>query len=354
MMPRVLLAVIAIGAGLIGPAAAQTRPSGGADQNKVLLDMLNQVEGVGRQVRELRGQVEDVSNRVEQTNDRAQKAEKRQGDLYNDTDARMRRLEQLAKDEVAERKKLVQQITDMELRLKKFEADLEVQLRKLEADHEARFRKLEAASTATSGDFDTRLKRLEQPAAPSRLEADLEARLKRIEAADVDARLRRLESQPAASSPTLAVEPVPAAAPGSKPVVTSSTTPASLDPQSVGRSYDQALAKQRAGDAAGAIQGFQTFLKLYPRHELAPNAQYWLGEAYYRLGDYANAIATQQRLLASYPDHLKVPDAMLILSNSQAAAGDQPAARKTLEDLVAKHPLSEAAEKAKQRLAKMR
>eukprot|EP01031_Cornospumella_fuschlensis_P043922 gene43922-53700_t len=128
------------------------------------------LEGLAVAGDELRGQVEDVSNRVDQTNDRAQKAEKRQGDLYNDTDARMRRLEQLAKDEATERKKVVQQITDMELRLKKFEADLEVQIRKLEADHEARFRKLEAASTATSGDFDTRLKRLEQPAGPSKLE----------------------------------------------------------------------------------------------------------------------------------------------------------------------------------------
>jgi tol-pal system protein YbgF len=129
---------------------------------------------------------------------------------------------------------------------------------------------------------------------------------------------------------------------------------ASLDPQSVGRSYDQALAKQRAGDAAGAVQGFQTFLKLYPRHELAPNAQYWLGEAYYRMGDYPNAIAAQQKLLVTYPDHLKVPDAMLILANSHSAQGETQLARRTLEDIATKHPLSEAAEKARQRLGKPR
>jgi tol-pal system protein YbgF len=379
MILRALFAVIAIGAGLVGPAAAQSRPSGGPEQNKALLDLLNQVEGAGRQLRELRGQVEDVSNRVEQGNDRAQKAEKRHGDLYNDTDGRVRRLEQLAKDDAAERKKFVQQIADMELRLKKLEADLEVQFRKFEADHEARFRRIEAAATASAADIDTRTKRLEQTVGTTRNDADLEARLKRLEAADLESRLRRLEGAgaspaavvtPSAPAPPGPVEPSPGAAttpiaPGGKPATGAAATPvpavpasgaaaASLDPLTVGRSYDQALAKQRAGDSAGAVQGFQTFLKLYPRHELAPNAQYWLGEAYYRMGDYANAISSQQRLLASYPDHLKVPDAMLILSNAQSAAGDLPGARKTLEDIVAKHPLSESAEKARQRLGKLR
>ena len=90
------------------------------------------------------------------------------------------------------------------------------------------------------------------------------------------------------------------------------------------------------------------------RHELAPNAQYWLGEAYYRMGDYPNAIAAQQKLLVTYPDHLKVPDAMLILANSHSAQGETQLARRTLEDIATKHPVSEAAEKARQRLGKPR
>ncbi len=102
------------------------------------------------------------------------------------------------------------------------------------------------------------------------------------------------------------------------------------------------------------MSAFQGFLQQHPKHELAPNAQYWLGEAYFRVGDYPNAIAAQQKLMAAYPDHLKVPDAMLILANAQNGAGDTRAARKTLEDLIAKHPLSESAEKAKQRLAKLK
>jgi TolA-binding protein len=72
------------------------------------------------------------------------------------------------------------------------------------------------------------------------------------------------------------------------------------------------------------------------------------------MADYPNAIAAQQKLLVTHPDHLKAPDAMLILANAQSASGDQAGARRTLEDLIAKHPLSEAAEKAKQRLARLK
>lgn len=368
MTPRILAATLAVAAGIaVAPAGfAQNRPApGGAEQNRILLDLLNQVENTGRQLRELRGHVDDNSNRVDQLNDRVQKSDKRQGDLYNDTDGRLRRIEQVAKDDIAERKKLVQQITDIELRLRKLEADIEVQVKKLEADHEARFRRIEAGSSGASagGDLDARLKRLEQPMAQNRFEADLDARLRRIEAALGAAGSHppaaTSDPLPGAAGTSVAAPPkpsVPVQQTGTPqpPVPTATTSGAPLDAQSAGRTYDQALAKQRAGDAAGAVQGFQSFLKLYPRHELAPNAQYWLGEAYFRLGDYANAIAAQQKLLVTYPDHLKVPDAMLILANSQNAIGETQVARKTLEDLAARHPLSEAAEKARQRLGRPR
>lgn len=348
-----------------GSAAAQNRPAPAGDQNRVLLDVLNQVEGLGRQVRELRGQVEDHTNRIEQVNDRAQKAEKRQSDLYNDTDARARRLEQQAKDDVADRKKLGTQLGDIELRLKKLEADIDVQMKKLEAELEARFRKVETASAAGGGgDLEARLKRLEQAGASGAMPSDLDARLKKLEAAggpgaDVEARIRRLEqwamAAPAEAVPGSAATPVvPTARPATPPVPTPPVPAAQPEEKSPVRLYEQALARQRAGDSAGATHGFQTFLKQFPRHELAPNAQYWMGEAFFRLGDYPGAIAAQQKLMTTYPDHLKVPDAMLILANAQNGAGDTPGARKTLEDLINRHPLSEAADKAKQRLAKLK
>ena len=58
--------------------------------------------------------------------------------------------------------------------------------------------------------------------------------------------------------------------------------------------------------------------------------------------------------MQSFPDHLKIPDSMLILSGAQLGGGDMAAARKTLEELISRYPLSESADKAKQRLARLK
>lgn len=349
---RAAVAGLAFAAGLVVSCDALAQGAKAApaatDQGRVLLDTLNQVDALGRQVRELRGQVEDTGHRVDQVRDGLQKTDKRQGDLYSDTDARLRRLEQSAKEEVAERRKLQGQLTDLELRFKKLEADLDVQMRKFEADFEARIRRLESAGPA---------------AATGAGAAEGEVRSRRASEPSGDAGVVRATAEPgpgaaaslaapAVTSGSSAQSAAPAAAPA---VVPGAGVPAvGVEPLSPSKAYELALGRQRAGDPTGAIQGFLGFLRQYPKHELAPNAQYWLGEAYLKAGEFANAIAAQQKLMQSYPDHLKIPDSMLILSGAQAGGGDVAAARKTLEDLIARYPLSESADKAKQRLARLK
>jgi tol-pal system protein YbgF len=78
---------------------------------------------------------------------------------------------------------------------------------------------------------------------------------------------------------------------------------------------------------------------------------YWVGNAQYAQRDFRAAIATQRQLLAMYPDSQKIPDALLNVASGQVELGDAAGARRTLEEIVAKYPTSEAAGKAKQRLA---
>jgi len=126
---------------------------------------------------------------------------------------------------------------------------------------------------------------------------------------------------------------------------------AAVDPVAEQRAYDAAHQLRRNGNYAGAITAFQTFVKTYPKSRLAPAAQYWVGDSHFNLREFRVAIATQRQLLATWPDNEKVPDALLNIASSQAELGEAAAARKTLEELVARHPLSEAAERAKRRLA---
>ena len=70
--------------------------------------------------------------------------------------------------------------------------------------------------------------------------------------------------------------------------------------------------------------------------------------------DFRTAITSQRLLLASYPDSAKVPDALLNIASAQLEMGETAAARKTLDEILGKHPGSDAADKAKRRLANLR
>lgn len=146
--------------------------------------------------------------------------------------------------------------------------------------------------------------------------------------------------------------PTAAAAPPSGPAAAASAP--QLDPMMESRSYEASLDHFRGANYAGAIAGFNGFLKAYPDSTLASNAQYWIGYSYYALKDYKSALAHQQKLVALYPTSAKVPDALLNIASSMIALDDLTGARKVLEELVAKHPGTNAANLATRRLSALK
>ena len=190
---------------------------------------------------------------------------------------------------------------------------------------------------------------------------------------DLDTRLRKIETAPApAPAPTaVPAEPAgsagpasaaPAAPPAGPPPTASGFGPppgtvavapparSPADGIAEQRAYDAALDLFKRGDYQGAIGGFGSFVKAYPRSPLASSAQYWIGNAQYARRDYRASIVTQRQLLKEFPDSSKAPDALLNIASAQTDLGDNAAARKTLEELIAKYPKSEAGTRARQRL----
>ncbi len=181
---------------------------------------------------------------------------------------------------------------------------------------------------------------------------------------DLDTRLRRLEQQsgpapvsaapvagaPAPAPAAAASTAAPAAIPAPPPVAAVTTA----SPGAENQTYDAAQAQRRIGNYQGAIVAFQNFIKQYPQSNLAPRAQYWIGDSYFNLRDFKLAIASQQTLIKTYPDSPSVPDAMLNIASSQIEMGESITGRRTLEELVARYPVSDAADKAKRRLATLR
>ena len=82
--------------------------------------------------------------------------------------------------------------------------------------------------------------------------------------------------------------PAPLAAPPAVPAAVAPPATGALQPQDI---YQAAYIDFSRGNYSLAIAGFREFLRRYPAHDLAGNAQYWLGEGYLGLARaYANAV----------------------------------------------------------------
>ena len=118
--------------------------------------------------------------------------------------------------------------------------------------------------------------------------------------------------------------------------------------------FESALATFRQGDFAGAQTAFSSFVQRYPQSGYNPSALFWLGNAQYATRDYKGAIGNFRALVAQSPTHARAPESVLSIANCQIELGDTKAARKTLGDLLKAYPQSEAAQAAKERLAKLK
>ena len=85
--------------------------------------------------------------------------------------------------------------------------------------------------------------------------------------------------------------------------------------------YGEAQSAMRNGDYAAAEREFRNFMAKYPRHQLAGNAQYWLGETYYVRKDYSNAATAYANGFKNYRTSSVGPDNLLKLGMSLQATG---------------------------------
>lgn len=120
------------------------------------------------------------------------------------------------------------------------------------------------------------------------------------------------------------------------------------------RDFDAAMASVRKGDFPHAQQGLADLIARYPKTGYRQSALFWLGNAQYANREYKEALASFRAMVAAAGDHPRLPEALLAAANCQQELKDTKAARKTLEDLLATYPSTEAAQAAKERLAKLR
>jgi len=105
--------------------------------------------------------------------------------------------------------------------------------------------------------------------------------------------------------------------------------------------YNAALATFRSREHGQAVLDFIDFIAKYPKHTLAGNAQYWIGEAYWAQRDYRQALVEFDKVSEYGPG--KAPDALVKIGLCHARLRNASRAEQAWHRVIREYPKSEAA-----------
>ena len=151
----------------------------------------------------------------------------------------------------------------------------------------------------------------------------------------------------AAAAATAAATPVVPPAPGAA----TGAPVAGQQPQpGPNQLYSLAFQQLTRGANNAARSGFIDFLAQYPNNELAPDAQYYIAQAFDQDGRKAEADSAYAVVVAKYPKSDRAPVALFKRAGAMLEAGKKDKARALYLQIVEKYPASPEAETAKDRL----
>jgi tol-pal system protein YbgF len=168
--------------------------------------------------------------------------------------------------------------------------------------------------------------------------------------ADLDRRMKTLESRGAAGTGSAGAG---SAASGEGPGDSGAAGESPASGADDKTAYQASFALLKDGQYDRAITAFQRFLVAFPGSQLADNAQYWLGEAYYVNKSFPEAQNAFQRVVEKYPQSRKRPDALLKIGFCQYESKQWDLAKATLSQVTAQFSDTPAGHLAQQRLDKM-
>lgn len=118
--------------------------------------------------------------------------------------------------------------------------------------------------------------------------------------------------------------------------------------------FELSLDQLRRGSASAAATGFQTLLQQYPTADIAPDAQFYLGEAYRTDGKLAEADSAYAVVVEKYPDSQRAATALYKRALYMEGQGNLTGARAALNQLIQKYPRSDEAGLARDHLRSMK
>jgi tol-pal system protein YbgF len=160
----------------------------------------------------------------------------------------------------------------------------------------------------------------------------------------------RLEEQARQPVPTLDTTHAGAGGPGAPGVpVGPSGNPAGPGPDQM---YDLSLQQFRRGSLATARLGFREFLRVFPTHERAADALFYVGETF-GAENADSAAAVYQQVAKGHPNSARAPAALYKLGLLAERRGDKAAARTYYARVIAGYPRSDEANLARDKLQRL-
>ncbi|MEP7367891.1 MAG: tetratricopeptide repeat protein [Acidobacteriota bacterium] len=172
---------------------------------------------------------------------------------------------------------------------------------------------------------------------------------------ELNSKMSKLNTQMAdvtQSVQTMQAPPAPPPGPGTASSdAGSATPPPGVTAESL---YSAALKDKSRSSYDLALAQFQDFLRWYDNTDLAPNAQFHIGDIYYAQGNYEKAIEAFNTQMEKYPDNTnKNPDALFMKGRSLMQLGRRSDAATEYRSLIQKYPRTEPADKARAELKNM-
>src|SRR5579859_824314 len=132
--------------------------------------------------------------------------------------------------------------------------------------------------------------------------------------------------------------------------VGSSGNPAGPGPDQM---YDLSLQQYRRGSLITARLGFREFLRVYPTHERAPDALFYIGESFEQSAP-DSAAAVYDQVVKTYPNSPRAPSALYKQGLLAEQRGDKALARTFYSRVIAGYPRSPEADLARQNQQRLR
>lgn len=132
---------------------------------------------------------------------------------------------------------------------------------------------------------------------------------------------------------------------------TTESAPPGIDCQAL---YDESFIGIRRGQYEDAIKGFTDYLQYCGTKDLADNARFWIGEAYYSMEKYPEAIREFRQLEIDFSTSEKRPGALYKMARSYEELNKINDAKATFQKLVENYPGTLESEQAGEKLKELK